>query len=276
MRRIFPYVITALVLLGAAGGAVAGSLGSPNGSPSGSPSGASNAWLSSVVRATEAAGTAHVAIRIESSGGPPSSVGHATGVVNFAASSYRFVGSGPAFGAGNGTSVVTVVVGNRTYVGTSLPGSSRGGTAGTPYEMIESSQRSSAFSPLLLSLGHLTAGEKVRDLGSSPRPIEGQTTTGYRITLDVHPICSDGAAEHVDVWVDKLGRILRETTTSVVNSPPPEHGGATVSRSRSRTVSAVTFSDFGSPVAVSAPSHVFKGPSNEAHSSNTVSARCTR
>jgi hypothetical protein len=193
-------------------------------------------------------------------------------VVNFTEDAYLLVQTDLVIGVRNHTSVVSVGVGNRTYIGdTSVPVSPSGKMVSSPPHMLELRQRSDALSRLLGPLAHPARVGKVRDLG--PSSIDGLATTRYRITRVVHPLCTDDAAENVDIWVDKLGRILRETTTSVVTFPASRSGRAPESRSRRETtVYTLTLSDFGARATISIPTHLTRLPPS---GTAGVSARCT-
>lgn len=242
MRRVLPVVATALVGLGAAAGAVVGSLGWPGGKP---PS----AWVTTVVDATEAAGTAHVAIRIASTGtgGPMPVAQRTTGVVSFSADEYRLATARRSGGPEPGYVVVGVV--ERTYVVPSLP---RPLGSRTVPDVVELHQSIDALARILGPLAHPASIVGVQDLGRGS--LDGRATTRFRLAVAVQPRCDASATETVELWVDGRGRIVRVTTTSWVASAAAGAGGAPGHGHREKTVETLTLSDFGVPVTITAPS----------------------
>lgn len=239
---MLPVVVTALVGLGAVAGAVVGSLGWPGGTP---PS----AWVTTVVDATRAAGTAHVTIRIASTGtgGPPGVAQRTTGVVSFSADEYRLATatrSGPPEPA-----YVVIGVARRTYVVPSLPRPL--GSPPVP-DVVELHQSFDALDRILGPLAHPASIVEVQDLGRGS--LDGRATTRFRLSVAVQPRCEANATETAELWVDGRGRIVRVTTTSLVASAAAGAGGAPGHGHPEKTVETLTLSDFGAPVTVTAPS----------------------
>ncbi len=273
MRRVIPWLLLSLVLLGAAAGTV---LGIAQKSTSASPS----QWVSDVLAATEKAGSAHLSYsHVTSSPNPDlrgTSSGH--GVVDFTTGNVRVseidrdvtftsTGSQPLHPVHSTTTEDAIVVGGTIYQANPIPG--LGFTdkySVLAFPGLPRSQRGLSLAlnaaVALDALDETYAVASLTDLG--PADIEGVATTRYEVAYAPLHVCAPHQAPQTltqrpsSVWIDSTGRLVQVRSTLYFNDRLP-HGGklpaalAGLPRGPVTTVATLTFSEFGEPVHVAAP-----------------------
>lgn len=257
MRRLVPWLATALVGVGATTAGILGSLGMPGQSPS--------AWASGVVAATTAAGTARVRIVIATS--PGGTVRHLTerfvGSVDFSADAYRLTTRTTSGGPSITSPTVEIGIGDRSYV--------RLSTAGAASVWQVSVDRGverdlDAARRVFGTLRHPGAIWQVQDLGPSPI---GGGTTHYRATVRTPtPICRPTTFEppSLQVWLDPHGRLVRSQLTvrfALRRAPGTPPAWQT-------SVETVEVGHFGSPVTIRRPANTVRSGAY----SSTIRSHC--
>lgn len=273
MRRLVPWLLLSLVVVGAAVGAT---LGTAYESSSTAPS----QWVGAVLATTEKAGTArfsYTQVTWSPNAELRSSLsGH--GVVNFTTGDMRVieVDHGISFSAtGNqplrpvlSTSTLdAVVVGGTVYQANPIPGMAFTREYHVlPFPKLPRSQRGLSLAldaSIALDALHGTfAVASVIDLG--PADVDGVATTQYEVEYAPLHICTPHQAPQdltqrpSRVWLDSVGRLVRVRSTSYSNDRLPRGVKLPAAfeglpRGPETTVSTLTFSEFGAPVHVTAP-----------------------
>jgi hypothetical protein len=255
-----------LGLLGAgvAAGAALGQVQSPGITPA--------AWLHNALAATTATGSAHVRYSSETTS-PGSSSGSAiagSGEVDFATGNFRVnevnhsavsvsTNGGPRHQETETFSQTSIAIGQTIYrkllpTAQYVPGSSSDAFSPwikerLPHDAQQTFGLGAGISAedAVAGLGSVTPIAAVRTLG--PGVVDGADATRYLVISEPLYVCGRHGktlfTEHVGpttVWVDALGRIVHvQTSQHLVGGPT-----ATISAS-------LTFSDFGAPVRLVAP-----------------------
>ncbi len=273
MRRLAPWFLLSLVLVGAAAGAA---LGVAQGSSTPSPS----QWVADVLATTEGAGSAHFSYtQVTSSPNPElraSLSGH--GEVDFTTDDVRVTevdrdisfsasGSQPLHPVSSTNITDAIVIGGTVYQANPIPGLAFTGSYRVlPFPALPRSQRGLSLaldaSVALDTLRGPNAVASVTNLG--PAKVEGVATTQYEIQYAPLHVCAPHQATQVltqrpsRVWLDDAGQLVRVRGTLYFNGRLRRgvklptaldgfpHGPTT-------TVASLTFSEYGAPVRVTAP-----------------------
>jgi hypothetical protein len=283
MRRLVPWILVALVALGAAAGAT---LGIARGSAPEKPS----QWVAAALAATERAGTArfsYTSVTSSPNADLRSSVSGA-GEVNFATGdvqvtevdhevSYVSSGNQPMHPVHSSTTVKAIVIGGTVYQANPIPGFRFTAQYHVlPFPKLPRAQRGLALAldadVALASLRGPNAVASVINLG--PASIDGAATTRHEVTFASFRACAPHQAPVVvnqrptDVWVDGSGRLRQVRSTSYVSDRLPRNEKVPAAfggfpRAPMTTVSTLAFSAFGIPVHVVAPSASALAPHGE-------------
>lgn len=276
MRRLAPWLLLSLLVVGTAGSAALGIVQKPSSS---STSNASQ-WVAGVLASTERAGSAHFSYtHVTSSPNPElrgSLSGH--GVVDFTTGDVRVTevdhditftstGKQPLHPVPSTSTEDAIVIGGTVYQANPIPGI----TFTTkyrvlPFPVLPRSQRGLSLalnaSVALDALSGPYAVSSVTDLG--PADVDGLATSQYEVKYAPLHVCAPHQAPQVltqrssRVWLDDADRIVRVRSTSYYNDRLPKSvkiptAFAGFPTGPVTTVSTLTFSEFGAPVSVAAP-----------------------
>lgn len=273
MRRLIPWLLLSLVLVGAAAGAA---LGIAQKSTPAAPS----QWVSELLAATEKAGSAHFSYTHVTSSPNPELRGTLSGhgVVDFTTGDVRVTevdrditfsstGNQPLHPVHSTSSEDAIVVGGTVYQANPIPG-----LAFTEkyrvlaFPALPRSQRGFSLALnaaiALDALREPYAVASVTDLG--PAEVDGVASTRYEVGYAPLHVCAPHQAPQTftqrpsRVWLDSAGRLVRVRSTLYFNDRLP-HGGklptalAGFPQGPVTTIATLTFSEFGEPVHVAAP-----------------------
>ncbi len=273
MRRLAPYILLSLLLVGAAAGAA---LGTVQGSSTSSPS----QWVADALAATEMAGSAHFSyISVTSSPNPDlrgSSTGH--GEVDFSTDdvrvtevdrniSFSSTGDQPLHPVSSTSTMMAIVIGGTDYQAFSIPGLAMTARySKLPFPTLPRAQRGLPLaldaSVALDTLRGPNPVASVTDLG--PDDVGGVPTTQYEVDYAPLHVCVPHQTAQVltqrpsRVWLDSADRIIRVRSTLYFNDNSSGRQKlpaalADVPRGPVTTVATLTFDEYGVPVRVSAP-----------------------
>jgi len=273
VRRLVPWLLLSLALVGAA---AAAALGIAQKSTSASPS----QWVADVLAATEQAGSAHFSYaHVTSSPNPElrsTLSGH--GVVDFTTGDARVTevdrditfsstGNQPLLPVQSTSTEDAIVVGGTVYQANPIPGlafTERYRVLAFP--ALPRSQRGFSLalnaSVALDTLREPYAVDSVTDLG--PAEVDGIATSQYEVEYAPLHVCAPHQAPQVltqrpsRVWLDDTGRLVQVRSTLYFSDLLP-HGVKLPAafdgfpRGPVTTVATLTFSEFGVPVHVAPP-----------------------
>ncbi len=281
MRRVVPWVLLAVLTIGVAGFAALGQAESTSGvTPA--------AWVHNVLAATTAAGSAHLRFVTVTTSADASQDQTTTGngEVDFVNGNFSVTEFFRQHGSesANGGPVQqleetwgehTIAIGQTVYHSLVLPVSAS--VAAPPSGWSRSHfprQVHQAFGldaaigaeDAVAGLASIAPVRAVRELG--PGSVDGVATTRYLITAQPLYLCGKHGrtltlhlVPATTVWIDGEGRLLQARVSDYnkggpvqVPAGPSGSGGSTVTVASSTTVSTLTFSAFGAPVHVEAPS----------------------
>jgi hypothetical protein len=283
MRRLLPWVLVALVVLGTAAGAA---LGIVHRSSPETPS----RWVAAVLATTEKAGTATFSYtQVTSSSNADlrgSQSGH--GAVDFGSGdarvtevdhevSFNSTNNQPIHAVHTTDTLKAIVIGGTVYQADPIAGI--GFTSDyriLPFPKLPRSQRG-----LSLALGAAVPLDALRgpnavasviDVG--PATIGGTATTEYEVTYAPLHVCAPHQPPAVvrqrpsQVWVDDAGRLVQARSTSYFSDVLPRSVKVPTAfdgypRAPMTTLSTLTFSTFGLPVHVVAPPASALAPQGE-------------
>ncbi len=306
MRRLLPWALLALVGVGAGLGAALGQANAPGTTASSVLVGAAaQSWLSGVLAATQAAGTAHLdytglgmspipLLRGSSSG---------SGVVDFAAGTFRTSetdhsmewssqNGGPEHAQAQTTSESDIAIGSTLYQsfgpgGVSsdwmnwikMPGRRNEGALGLG--------SADDFGGVLSALTGSVITVSVRALG--PGSVDRAPATRYLVRTEPRPICPVPGRKlpegSTTVWVDSQGRLVQARDSFIIsatfgatirNEDPDiakqDPGFADVPWGPRTLTSTLRLSAFGAPVHVAAP--ILQPSTSTQFSVGSAVARC--
>lgn len=255
-RRILPWALLGLLMVGVAAGATLGQVQSPGVSPA--------QWVEDVLNATVASATAHVQTTSVITSPDPSQDGATldVGVIDLTNGDYRLNGlyrGGGSTEPGQVSDEEIVAIGKTVYENQS----ESPGWSVFSYRHLERATFGIGITneawEALSTLGTSTPAAAVHTFG--PDSVDGVIATRYVITYAPVPFC--GAQGRIllarrpptTIWVDGYGRLLRVRSMFhmkgyVALAPAGYHS---VRIAATTTVATVTFSDFGAPVHISAP-----------------------
>jgi hypothetical protein len=240
MRRLAPWLLLSLLVVGTAGSAALGIVQKPSSS---STSNASQ-WVAGVLASTERAGSAHFSYtHVTSSPNPElrgSLSGH--GVVDFTTGDVRVTevdhditftstGKQPLHPVPSTSTEDAIVIGGTVYQANPIPGI----TFTTkyrvlPFPVLPRSQRGLSLalnaSVALDALSGPYAVSSVTDLG--PADVDGLATSQYEVKYAPLHVCAPHQAPQVltqrssRVWLDDADRIVRVRSTSYYNDRLPK------------------------------------------------------
>jgi hypothetical protein len=282
VRKLLPWALLGVLVVGVAVAAVVGQVQSPAASPTNS--------LANLLATTAAAGSAHLRISTVGLSADPAerSASVATGVIDFTTGSFRFiqVNHETTFTSTNGGaprpvpynwSETEIAIGQSLYEKDAVfvPGI-RSPVPSTWNKFINPRNVHQAFGldagtiaeNAVSGLSGILPVTSMHSLG--PATVNGVSTTRYVVTYGSPELCGSrsprrAAGASVDepvirpttVWVDAQGRLvqIRASTVSSAQELKVLSGSFDASRT---TVSTLTFSDFGAAVNIVAPD--FTGP----------------
>jgi hypothetical protein len=298
VRRLLPWALLALIGVGAGLGAALGQVNAPGTTASSVLVGtAAQRWLSGVLAATEAAGTAHLdytglgtspnrLLRGSSSG---------SGVVDFAAGTFRTSETDhsmewssqngrPVHAQAQTTSESDIAIGSTLYENFG-PGSLPSGWMKTPGRRDKGALGLASAEGIGLVLSGLTGPVttvSVRALG--PSSVDGAPATRYLVRTEPRPICPDPGRRlpegSTTVWVDGNGRLVQARNSFSVSATfgaslrkqNPDLGDVPFGP---RTfTSTLRLSAFGAPVHIAAPTLQPSGSTAVTEITGTATARC--
>ena len=273
MRRLIPWLLLSLVLVGAA---AAAALGVAQKSASATPS----QWVTDVLAATARAGSAHFSYTHVTSSPNPDLRGALSGhgVVDFTTGDVRVTevdrditfsstGNQPLHPIHSTTTEDAIVVGGTVYQANPIPG-----LAFTEkyrvlaFPALPRSQRGLSLALnaaiALDALRETYTVDSVTDLGAAE--VGGVVTTQYAVGYAPLHVCAPHQApqtltQHPSrVWIDSAGRLVQVRSTLSFNDRFAPGGKlpaamAGFPRGPVTTVATLTFSEFGRPVQVAAP-----------------------
>ncbi len=273
MRRLAPWFLLSLVLVGSAAGAA---LGIAQKSSTATPS----QWVAGVLAATERAGSAHFSythVTTSPNADLRGSVsGH--GVVDFTTSavqvtevdrdiSFSSTGNQSLHPVPSASTVDAIVIGGTVYQANPIPGLAFTDKYRVlPLPAPPRSQRGLALalnaSVALDTLRGPNAVASVTDLG--PAHVDGVDATRYEVEYAPVHVCAPHQSPQILnqrpslVWLDGAGHLVRVRSTLYFNDRlprgvkvPPVLDG--FPRGPVTTVATLTFSEFGASVRVTAP-----------------------
>jgi hypothetical protein len=273
MRRLMPWVLVALVAVGAAAGAA---LGIAHRTSSETPS----QWVAAVLATTEKAGTARFSYAQVTSSPNADLRGSLSGygTVNFVTGdaritevdhdiSFSSTDNQPLHPVRSTNTQKAIVIGGAVYQAYPIPGI---GFASEyhllPFPKLPRAQRGLSLalnaSVALATLHGPNAVASVINLG--PATIDGTATTQYEVTYAPLHVCTPHQPPAVvgqrpsHVWVDNAGRLVQVRSTSFFSDRLPRGVKVPAAldgfpRAPTTTVATLTFSEFGTPVHVVAP-----------------------
>jgi len=277
VRRFVPWALLALVGIGAGLGAALGQANAPATTGSSHLAGAAaQRWLSGVLAATEAAGTAHLDYTgIGTSPNPllrDSSSG--SGVVDFAASTFRWSDTdhsmewssqngGPVDVQPQTTSESDIAIGSTLYQSFG-PGGGSSNWMKTPGRRDKGALGLASADGIGLVLSPLSGAVttvSVRALG--PASVDGAPATRYLVRSEPRPSCPDQGRRLPEgsstVWVDSNGRLVQARNSFAISAT----FGASLRKENPDLgdvpfgprifTSTLRLSAFGAPVHIAAP-----------------------
>jgi hypothetical protein len=276
MRRLAPWLLLSLLVVGTVAAAALGIAQKPSSSSTSTPS----QWVAGVLASTERAGSAHFSYtHVTSSPNPElrgSLSGH--GVVDFTTGNVRvsevdhditFSASGnqPLHPVSSTSTDDAIVIGETIYQENPIPGLAYTTKYRVlPFTALPRSQRGLSLalnaSVALDPLRGPYAVASVTDLG--PAEVDGAPTSQYEIEYAPLHVCLPHQARQVvtqrpsRVWVDGAGRLVRVRSTLYFSDRLPRSAKvpaafAALPRGPVTTVATLTFSELGAPVRVAAP-----------------------
>ena len=299
MRRLLPWALLALVGAGAGLGAAVGQANAPGTTASSVLVGAAaESWLSGVLAATKAAGTAHLDYTGLGTSPNPLLRGSSSGsgVVDFASGTFRTSetdhemewssqNGGPVHAQAQTTSESDIAIGSTLYQSFG-PGGLPGGWMKTPGRRDEGALGLASADGLGVVLSALTGSVttvSVRELGTDS--VDGAPATRYLVRTEPRPICPEPGRKlpqgSTTVWVDSDGRLVQARDSFTISAT----FGASLRKkipdladvpSGPRTLtSTLRLSAFGASVHVAAPTLQRSGGSTVfSAGSGTAVARC--
>jgi hypothetical protein len=296
MRRLVPWILVALIAVGAGAGAA---LGIARGASSETPS----QWVAALLATTERAGTATFSYtQITSSPNADlrgSLSGHGTANLVTGDARVTEVDHEVSFSSTNGqpmhpvhstNTLKAIVIGGTVYQANPIPGIA----LTNDYHVLAFPKLPRPLRGLSLALNASvalatlrgpSAVAAVRELG--PGTVDGAAVTQYEVTYAPLHICSPHGPPEVvdqhasDVWVDNAGRLVQVRSTSSFSGRLPRGVKlpavfAGLPRGPTTTVSTLTFSEFGNPVRLVAPpaSAIFPHGESTGGSAFSVADRC--
>ena len=277
MRRLLPWALLALVGVGAGLGAALGQANAPGTTASSDLVGAAaHTWLSGVLAATKAAGTAHLDYTGLGTSPNPLLRGSSSGsgVVDFAAGTFRTsetdheTGWSSQDGAPQQAQAQTnsesdIAIGSTLYQNFG-PGNLPSGWMKTPGRRDKSALglgSAGGIGFVLSGLAGPVTTVSVRALG--PASVDGAPATRYLVRTEPRPICPDQGRrvpeESTTVWVDGNGRLVQARNAFTISAT----FGASLRKENPdlgdipfgpRTfTSTLRLSAFGAPVHIAAP-----------------------
>ncbi len=295
MRRVLPWALLSVVGLAAAGAAAVGAAETPSPTPA--------QWVAGVLATTAQAGSARFHyVHVTSSPNPDLHAAlSGSGVVDFANGDVRVTevdhqvefegeGSGPIRAVPTTTTEEAVAIGRVTYQRTFLPGGAGGEFIELP-TLARPPQPAPALTLALnagVAIGALEGPEPVvavRDLG--PARIGRIATTEYEVqTAPLVPCPSAHQTAPVStqapslVWLDAHGRLVQVRSREWFSGRLPagvrrQAPFAHIAIGPSTTTDTLTFSDFGTPVHITAPPASALAPSLGSSTGFAVSRPCT-
>ncbi len=273
MRRLVPWLLLSLLVVGAAAGAA---LGNAQKSSPANPS----QWVAGVLAATEKAGSAHFSYTQVTSSPNAELRGSLSGrgVVDFTTGdshvtevdhdiSFSATGHEPLHPVPSTSTEDAIVVGGTVYQANPIPGFSFTHEYRLlPFPRLPRSQRWLSLalnaSVALDMLRGPYAVASVTNLG--PAEVDGAATTQYEVKYVPLHVCVPHQAPQVltqrpsRVWLDDVGRLVRIRSTLYFSDRLP-HGVKVPAaldgfpRGPTTTVATLTFSEFGAAVQIAAP-----------------------
>jgi hypothetical protein len=277
VRRFVPWALLALVGIGTGSGAALGQANAPGTTASSVLTGAAaQSWLSGVLAATQAAGTAHLddtglgtspnpLLRDSSSG---------RGVVDFATGTFRTSETdhsmewssqdgGPVHAQAQTTSESDIAIGSTLYLSFGPEGLPSGWmkTPGRRDHSALGLASADGIGSVLSALTGPVTAVSVRALG--PDSVDGAPATRYLVRTEPRPLCPDPGRRlpegSTTVWVDGNGRLVQARNSftisanvgAAIRKEDPSLGDVPLGP---RTLtSTLRLSAFGAPVHVAAP-----------------------
>jgi hypothetical protein len=277
VRRLLPWALLALIGIGAGLGAALGQLNAPGPTASSDLVGAAaQSWLSGVLAATQAAGTAHLDYTGLSTSPNPLLRGSSSGsgVVDFAAGTFRTSETDhsmewssqngrPVHAQAQTTSESDIAIGSTLYQNFG-PESLPSGWMKSPGRRDKSALGLASADGIGLVLSGLTGPVttvSVRALGTAS--VDGAPATRYRVRTEPRPICPNPGRRlpegSTTVWVDSSGRLVQARNSYTISAT----FGASLRKENPdladvpfgpRTLtSTLRLSAFGAPVHIVAP-----------------------
>lgn len=273
VRRLIPWLLLSLLLLGAAAGTA---LGTAQKSTSATPS----QWVADVLAATEKAGRAHFSYTHVTSSPDPELRGTLSGygVVDFTTGDVRVTeidrditftstGKQPLHPVHSTTTEDAIVIGGTVYQANPIPGVAFAEKYRVlAFPALLPSQRGLSLAlnaAVALDALHETyAVASLTDLG--PAEVDGVATTQYEVGYAPLHVCAPHQAPQTltqhpsSVWIDSAGRLVQVRSTLYFNGRLPDRGKlpaalAGFPQGPTTTIATLTFSEFGEPVHVAAP-----------------------
>jgi hypothetical protein len=277
VRRLVPWALLALVGVGAGLGAALGQANAPGTTASSVLVGAAaQGWLSGVLAATHAAGTAHLDYTVLDTSPNPVLRGSSSGsgVVDFAAGTFRTseTDHSTEWSSQNGrpvhfqaqtTSESDIAIGSTLYESFG-PGSISSNWTKTPGRRDEGALGLASVGGIGFVLSGLTGPVttvSVHELGQDP--VEGAPATRYLVRTELRPICPDRGrklpAVSTTVWVDSSGRLVQARNSFTIGAAfeatirKEDPSFADVPLGPSTYIGTLRLSAFGAAVHVVAP-----------------------
>jgi hypothetical protein len=298
VRRLLPWALLALVGIGAGLGAALGQANAPGPTGSSDLTGvAAQRWLSGVLAATKAAGTAHLDYTSLGASPNPLLRGSSTGsgVVDFAAATFRTSETDhsmewtsqdgrPVQAHAQTTSESDIAIGSTLYQNFG-PGSGPSGwmkTSGRRDKSALGLGSADGFAFVLSALTGPVVTVSVRALG--PASVDGAPATRYLVRTEPRPVCPDPGRRAPEasttVWVDGNLRLVQARNTFSISAT----FGASLRKENPdladvplgpRTLtSTLRLSAFGAPVHIAAPPVQPRGSTAITQITGTTTARC--
>jgi hypothetical protein len=278
MRRLAPWLLLSLLVVGTAAAAALGIAQKPSSTPTSSST--PSKWVAGVLASTERAGSAHFSYtHVTSSPNPDlrgSLSGH--GVVDFTTGDVRVTevdhditfsstGNQPLHPVPTTSTEDAIVIRGTVYQANPIPGVAFTAEYRVlPFPALPRSQRGLSLalnaSVALDALRGPNAVASVTDLG--PAEVDGAATSQYEVEYAPLRVCTPHQAPQVltqrptRVWLDGAGRLVRVRSTDYFNDRLPRRAKIPAAldgfpRGPVTVVATLTFSEFGAPVRVAAP-----------------------
>jgi len=276
VRRLVPWLLLSMVLVGAGVGALLGTASQPPLTQ------APSQWVADGLAATKGAGTAHFAYSSVSTSPNPDLRGDASGygVVDFTTGdlwvteiehtvSLTSTDGGPTHPETSTDTIHAIVIGRTVYQANPIPGF----PATDRYHVMHPPESLTSHSVLSLALDASSALDSLAGsfpvasvIGLGPAQINGAAATEYEVSFAPLRVCvlhqppQTVTSRPSQVWLDDAGRIVRVRSTSFFDDRVP-HGvklpagikADDVAQGAVTTVDTLTFSRFGARVHITAP-----------------------